>query len=239
MFFWDPMYFVFALPPLLLGFIAQAWVKSAYRKGLNVRNTESITGRQAAEQLAYRAGLNIDITVIGGDLTDKYDPRNNTLMLSQGVAQSPSVGALAIVAHELGHAQQDDEDYGPLRIRSALVMPVNIGTQLGTVLFMIGFFMSYLASSLAPIGRIVSWVGILGFCMAALFALITLPVEFNASRRGLQLLTDSGLVVEGEMRYARNVLTAASLTYIAALAQAVGQVMYYVYILSGRRRRRR
>ncbi|MBN1579158.1 MAG: zinc metallopeptidase [Anaerolineae bacterium] len=239
MFFWDPMYFVFALPPLLLGFIAQACVKSAYRKGLNVRNTENITGRQAAEQLAYRAGLNIDISVIGGDLTDKYDPRNNTLMLSQGVAQSPSVGALAIVAHELGHAQQDDEDYGPLRIRSALVMPVNIGTQLGTVLFMIGFFMSYLASSLAPIGRIVSWVGILGFCMAALFALITLPVEFNASRRGLQLLTDSGLVVEGEMRYARNVLTAASLTYIAALAQAVGQVMYYVYILSGRRRRRR
>jgi Zn-dependent membrane protease YugP len=233
------MYFVFALPPLLLGFIAQAWVRSAYRKGLNVRNVEGITGMQAAEQLAYRAGLGIEISVIGGELSDKYDPRNNILMLSQGVARSPSVGALAIVAHELGHALQDDEDYGPLRIRSALVMPVNVGTQLGTVLFMIGLFLSYLANSLASVGRIISWVGILGFCMAALFALITLPVEFNASRRGLQLLTESGMVAEGEMRYARNVLTAASLTYIAALAQAVAQVMYYVYLLGGRRRRRR
>ena len=102
MLWWDPMYFVFALPPLLLGFVAQAWVKSAYRKGLNIRNDEGITGVQAAEQLAYHAGLGIDITVIGGELTDKYDPRNNTLMLSQGVARSPSVGALAIVAHELG-----------------------------------------------------------------------------------------------------------------------------------------
>jgi Zn-dependent membrane protease YugP len=223
----------------LLGFIAQAWVKSAYRKGLNVRNTESITGAQAAQQLAYRAGLGIDITVIGGELTDKYDPRTNTLMISQGVARSPSVGALAIVAHELGHALQDEEDYGPLRVRSALVMPVNIGTQLGAILFMIGFFMSYLATSLSSIGRIISWAGILGFCLAALFALITLPVEFNASRRGLQLLADSGMVAEGQMRYARNVLTAASLTYVAALAQALAQVMYYVYLLSGRRRRRR
>ncbi len=239
MLWWDPMYFVFALPPLLLGFIAQAWVKSAYRKGLTVRNFEGVTGAQAARQLAYRAGLNIDVTMIGGELTDKYDPRSNTLMLSHGVANSPSVGALAIVAHELGHALQDDEDYAPLRIRSALVAPVNFGTQLGSILFMIGFFLSYLANSLAAIGRVISWVGILGFCLAALFALITLPVEFNASRRGLRLLAGSGMVAEGQMRYARNVLTAAALTYIAALAQALGQVLYYVYLLSGRRRRRR
>jgi hypothetical protein len=231
------MYLVFALPPLLLGLIAQAWVKSAYRKGLDVRNQRGISGMQGADILMSYAGLSLRIEMIGGQLTDHYDPRSKALGLSQGVARSPSVGALAIVAHELGHAMQDDEDYAPLRVRSALVTPVNIGTQLGSILFFIGFFLSYFAS-LHSIGRYVSWIGILGFCLAALFALVTLPVEFNASRRGLRLLADSGLVAEEQMRYARNVLTAAALTYIAALIQALAQVMYYVYLLSGRRRRR-
>jgi Zn-dependent membrane protease YugP len=238
MLWWDPMYLVFTLPPLLLGLIAQAWVKSAYRKGLNVRNQRGITGMQGADHLMSRAGLGLRVQVTGGQLTDHYDPRNDTLSLSQGVARSPSVGALAIVAHELGHAMQDDEDYAPLRVRSALVAPVNIGTRLGSILFFIGFFLSYFAS-LDSIGRVVSWIGILGFCTAALFALVTLPVEFNASRRGLRLLSESGLVVQEQMGYARNVLTAAALTYVAALIQAVAQVMYFVYLLSGRRRRRR
>ena len=231
------MYLVFTLPPLLLALIAQAWVKSSYRKGLQVRNQRQLTGLQGADELMRQAGLSLPIETGGGDLSDHYDPRSKTLRLSSGVARSPSVGALAIAAHEIGHAMQDNEDYAPLRVRSALVMPVNVGTQLGTILFIAGMLLSYL-SSLASIGRIVSWIGILGFCMATLFALVTLPVEFNASRRGLQLLSSSGLVAAGEMRYARNVLTAAALTYIAALAQALAQVMYYVYLLSGRRRRR-
>lgn len=234
----DPMYLVFALPPFLLGLIANAWVKSAYRKGLEVRSEQNVTGIQAAQYLARRAGLNLNVTVIGGELNDKYDPRSNTLMVSDGVAKSASVGALAIVAHELGHAMQDDEDYAPLRVRSALVAPVNVGTQLGSVLFMIGFFLSYLSTGLASLGRLISWVGIFGFCLAALFALVTLPVELNASRRGLRLLAESGLVLQAQMGYARNVLTAAAMTYVAALAQALGQVMYYVYLLGGRRRRR-
>ena len=116
------------------------------------------------------------------------------------------MGALAIVAHEMGHAMQDEEDYGPMRVRSALVKPVNVGTQLGTVLFMIGFFLSYLATGLSEIGRYISWVGIFGFCLAALFALVTLPVELDASRRGLKLLGDSGLVAEENMGVARDVL---------------------------------
>ena len=237
MLWWDPMYLVFTIPPLLLALIAQSWVKSAYRKGLSVASQGRVTGLQGADALMRNAGLSLPIREVGGSLSDNYDPRSKTLNLSQGVARSPSVGALAIVAHEVGHAMQDDEDYAPLRVRSALVAPVNIGTQLGSILFFIGFFMSYLAA-LDSIGRIVSWIGILGFCLAALFALVTLPVEFNASRRGLALLSESGLVMEGQMRYARNVLTAAALTYIAALAQALSQVMYYVYLLSGRRRRR-
>jgi Zn-dependent membrane protease YugP len=232
------MYLVFTLPPLLLGLIAQAWVKSSYRKGLQVPNQRRMTGMQGADTLLSYAGLSLGIEVIGGELSDHYDPRSKTLRLSQGVANSPSVGALAIAAHEIGHAMQDDVDYAPLRVRSALVKPVNLGTQLGSVLFLIGLVMSYLASGLSGVGRVISWIGILGFCLAALFALVTLPVEFNASRRGLSLLTESGLVERSQMRYARNVLTAAALTYVAALAQALGQVMYYVFLLNRRRRRR-
>jgi Zn-dependent membrane protease YugP len=238
MLWWDPMYLVFTLPPLLLGLLAQWWIKSAYRKGLSVASQRRVTGMQGADWLLRQAGLGLRIEVIGGNLSDHYDPRGKTLRLSQGVAQSASVGALAIAAHEIGHAMQDDEDYAPLRVRTALVAPVNIGTQLGTVLFGVGFLLSYFAS-LNSIGRLVSWIGVLGFCLAVLFALVTLPVEFNASRRGLRLLADSGLVAEAQMGYARNVLTAAALTYVAALVQAVAQVLYFVYRLSGRRRRRR
>ena len=237
MLWWDPMYLVFTLPPLLLGMLAQWWIKSAYRKGLRVASQRRVTGMQGADWLLRQAGLGLRIEVTGGDLSDHYDPRSKTLRLSQGVAQSASVGALAIAAHEIGHAMQDDEDYAPLRVRTALVAPVNIGTQLGTVLFGIGFLLSYFAS-LDSIGRFVSWIGVLGFCLAVLFALVTLPVEFNASRRGLRLLVDSGLVVEAQMGSARKVLTAAALTYVAALVQAVAQVLYFVYRLSGRRRRR-
>ena len=238
MYWFDPMYFVFTLPPLLLGLLANWWVKSAYRKGLQTPNRQRVTGLQAADMLQRRAGLYIKLAQVGGELSDHYDPRSKTLALSNEVAQSPSVGALAIVAHEMGHAVQDEEDYGPMRVRSALVTPVNVGTQLGTVLFMVGFLMSTLAQGLSQIGRYISWVGIFGFCLAALFALVTLPVELNASRRGLKLLGESGLVAEENMGIARGVLRAAALTYVAALAQALGQVMYYVYLLSGRRRRR-
>ena len=184
-------------------------------------------------------GLGLRTEMIGGELTDRYDPRNDTLYLSQGVARSASVGAMAIVAHEVGHALQDEEQYAPLAVRSALVKPVNFGTQLGIVLFFIGFAMSYLAS-LSTIGRFVSWVGIAGFCLTVLFHLVTLPVELNASRRGIALLSEMELVGQGQIGVARNVLYAAALTYIAALAQALAQVLYYVFILSrGRSRRRR
>jgi len=234
---WDPMYLVFVGPAFLLGLLARAWIRSAYRKGLQVPNAERVTGLQGAEILMRQAGLGLRVDVIGGELTDSYDPRNDTLRLSNGVAQSASVGSLAIVAHELGHALQDEESYAPMRVRSALVAPVNIGSQLGTVLFFVGWALSYLAG-MSTIGRWVSWAGIFGFCIAVLFALVTLPVEFNASRRGLALLADSQLVAQSEMSYARNVLYAAALSYVAALIQAIGQVLYMVYRLNRGRRRR-
>jgi Zn-dependent membrane protease YugP len=231
MLWWDPRYLIFAGPPLLLALIAQAWVRSAYRKGLQVANSARVSGVEATKVLMRRAGLNLRVDIVGGELTDAYDPRDDSLHLSQGVANSGSVGALAIVA------MQDDEDYAPMKVRSALVAPVNIGSQLGVLLFFVGFAMSSFIGA-TGLGQLISWLGILGFSLAVVFALVTLPVEFNASRRGLTLLTGSGLVAQGDMKYARNVLTAAALTYVAALAQALGQVLYFVFLVSGGRRRR-
>jgi Zn-dependent membrane protease YugP len=238
MYWFDPMYFVFVLPPMLLGMIANWRVKAAYRKGLQMPNLRRITGMQAADTLQRQAGLYVQLNQVSGELNDSYDPRTKTLALSTGVARSASVGALAIVAHELGHAMQDEEDYGPMRVRSALVTPVNVGTRLGSVLFMVGFLMSLLATGLSEIGRYISWAGVFGFCLAALFALVTLPVELDASRRGIKLLGESGLVAQENMGTARAVLRAAAWTYVAALAVAVAQVLYYVYLLGGRRRKR-
>jgi Zn-dependent membrane protease YugP len=224
---------------MLLTLLAQAWVRSAYRKGLQVPNSRRVTGLQAAEEMMRYTGLGLHTHVIGGERTDKYDPRNDTLYISQEVADSASVGAAAIVAHELGHALQDEEQYAPMQVRSALVAPVNFGSQLGLIMFFVGWGLSYFAN-LPEIGQFISWVGIAGFCLTVLFHLVTLPVEFNASRRAIGLLADMELVRPEQMGVARNVLSAAALTYIAQLAQALSQVMYYVFILSrGRSRRRR
>jgi len=236
---WNPLYLLFTLPPLLLMLLAQAWVKSSYRKGLRVPNARGLTGQQAAREMMRYTGLGLRTEPIRGELTDRYDPRNDTLYLSQGVASSASVGALAIVAHEVGHALQDQEQYAPMMVRSALVKPVNFGSQLGGILFFVGWALNYFVN-LPTIGRFVSWVGIAGFCLAVLFHLVTLPVELNASRRGIALLSEMELVGQGQMGVARTVLYAAALTYIAQLAQALAQVLYYVFILSrGRSRRRR
>ena len=133
----------------------------------------------------------------------------------------------------------DEEQYAPMLVRSALVAPVNFGSQLGVVLFFVGWGLSYL-TNLSGIGQVISWLGIVGFCLAVLFHLVTLPVELNASRRGIALLSEMELVGQGQIGVARNVLYAAALTYIASLAQSVAQVMYYVFMLSrGRSRRRR
>jgi Zn-dependent membrane protease YugP len=160
-----------------------------------------------------------------GQLTDHYDPRGKTLRLSTQVAQSQSVAALGIVAHEVGHAMQDAQAYAPLRWRTGLVPAVNIGSWLGPILFLIGFLMQ--APSLA-------WVGVLFFAGSAVFALITLPVEFNASRRALQMLRTTGLVMGDQgIQGVKSVLNAAALTYVAALAQALSTLLYYVFLLTG------
>jgi hypothetical protein len=225
-FFFDPMYLVFALPALLLAFYAQFKVQSAYRKYLQVRNQRGLTGLEAARHLLSANGLgHISVEGTRGHLSDHYDPRSKTLRLSPQVARSESVGALGIVAHEVGHATQDARGYTPLRVRSGLVPVVNFGSWLGPILFLIGLLMG---------NTRLAWVGVLFFAGAAVFALVTLPVELNASRRAMQMLTTNGLVVgSSEAKGAKKVLDAAALTYVAALAQALSTLLYYVFLLTG------
>lgn len=223
-------YYIYMLPALVLMMIAQWYVQSSYRRWSRVRNQRNITGEEAVSRLIRASRLpEIEVETVRGNLTDHYDPRKKTLRLSAGVAQSPSVASLAIAAHELGHAQQDQEGYIPLRFRAAMVPMVNIGSYLGWILILAGLFFNY--TNLA-------WLGVIFFSGGTVFALATLPVELNASARARQMLEESGLVTDpNEQRGVRTVLNAAALTYIAALFQAVMQLLYFVSLISGGRRR--
>ncbi len=221
MFYFDPMYLLFAAPALLLAMFAQWKVSSAYDKYTKVRNSKNIAGIEVAKYLLRANGLNLNVQGTPGQLTDHYDPRNKTLYLSQGVAQQPSVAALAIVAHEVGHAVQDSQGYLPMRLRAWLVAPANIGPWIGYILFIAGIFINM--SGLV-------WLGILFFSAGLVFSLATLPVEFNASSRALEMLRKSALVGAGEVDAAQAVLTAAALTYVAAAAQSLSQLLYYVFV---------
>lgn len=224
-------YIIYMLPAFILTMVAQIYVKSAYSKWSQVRNYHNLTGIEAAQQLTARVGLSdIQLKRTQGNLTDHYDPRDNTLALSQGVADQPTVAALAITAHELGHAMQDRDNYGPMKLRSAIVPMVNIGSNLGWILLMIG-----LVLRLANL----AWMGVILFSAGALFSLITVPVELNASKRARQMLTSTGLVVNAEEEKGVSaVLNAAALTYVAGLATLLLQVLYFGSMVGGLGRRR-
>lgn len=227
--FFNINYLIFMIPAFILMGITSWYVRHAYSKWSKVRANSGYTGEQAAQRLMNAGGLfGVRINVIGGQMTDHYDPRNKTLNLSQGVANQPSVAALAIAAHELGHAMQDADDYLPLRFRAALVPAVNIGSNLGWILIMIGLFINFTG---------LAWLGVIFFAMGAVFALATLPVEFDASNRAKKLLADSGIISgQSEIGGVNAVLNAAALTYVAALVTALMQVLYYVSLISGRSR---
>jgi Zn-dependent membrane protease YugP len=224
--YFDPTYFIFVIPPLLLGLWAQMKVKGAYAKWTQVRNQRGLTGLDAANVIIPGEGLQVSIEGIAGQLTDNYDPRVKKLRLSQGVAQQPSVAALAIVAHELGHALQDSHGYGPLKLRGAIVPAVRISSWVGPILFFVGLLFNFVQ---------LAWVGVFFFGAGVVFALITLPVELNASRRALGLLQTYQLADGEELRGAKSVLDAAALTYIAAAIQSLATMLYYLSILNRRR----
>ncbi len=231
MLFLDPTYLIFMVPAFILMLIAQGYVNGAYRKWSQVRAATGLTGAQAAERLISAGGLDVNVDGIRGKLTDNYDPRVKTLHLSEGVYNSPSVAAVAIAAHELGHAMQDRDGYMPLRFRAAIVPAVSIGSYLGWILIFLGMLIRQSQ---------ISWLGVLVFSGGAIFALATLPVELNASSRAKALLSNAGIIVgEDERRGVNNVLNAAALTYVAGLVAAVMQLFYFVSLVGGMGGRRR
>ncbi len=231
MFFFDPYYLLFMLPAILLMVVVQRRVQAAYQKWSQVPSRIGLSGSQVAERLISRLGLSdVKIETIEGKLTDHYDPSKHILRLSAESNSGNSLASLAIVAHELGHAMQERDGYLPLKFRSALVPAVNIGSNLGWILIIGGLLLRFTQ---------VAWLGVVFFGLGAIFSLATLPVEFNASKRALALLTESGYISSiPEEQGVRSVLNAAALTYVAGLAAALLQLLYFVFLVGGIGRRR-
>lgn len=224
------LYIVFLLPGLLFMLWAQNKVKSNYQKYSKVRNWAGVTGAEAARRVLDSQGLqDVRIEPIRGELTDHYDPRSRVLRLSQGVYGVPSIAAIGIAAHEAGHAIQHAQAYGPLKARTAIVPAVNIGSNLGFLVLFAGLIMA---------SQPIAWGGVALFGLSTVFALITLPVEFDASRRAKAVLVQTGMVDGGvkggdESRGVANVLDAAAWTYVAGFASSVLTLLYYVMMVSG------
>lgn len=232
-FYFDPIYLLLSIPPLLLGLWAQMRVKGAFEQYSKVRTANGMSGAQAARRILDSNGLQtVTVERTGGTLSDHYDPRHKVLRLSGDVYQAPSLAAVGVAAHEAGHALQDQQHYGPLRLRTGLVPAVQFGSWLGPIIFMAGLFMSRMS---ATFGNTVALIGVLLFGLTAVFALVTLPVEFDASKRAKQQLVSAAILSPQELAGVNKVLDAAALTYVAAAVQAVTTMIYYLMIL-GRRR---
>jgi uncharacterized protein len=244
--FFDFRYILFVmLPTMALVLFAQWWVKSAFRKASQIPNMQRISGAQAARRILDSQGLSYipieptgDVrrlamsqqTASSPQLDDHYDPRAKVLRLSPDVYSGYSVAALGVAAHEAGHAVQDAHGYAPMQARSAIVGAANIGTNVAWILVFVGLVIH--STGLA-------WLGVGAFALGTMFALLTLPVELNASSRAMQLLTNNGLVDRTEYGQARTVLNAAAFTYVAALAASLLNLLYYIMLVMGMSDRRR
>lgn len=226
-FFWDPTYFLVIIG-VVICLIASARVKSTYAKFERVRSHSGVTAAEAAQQILHGAGIyNVRIEHISGHLTDNYDPRSKVLHLSDATWRSTSVAAIGVAAHECGHAIQDADSYVPLRLRGALVPVANFGATISWPLIIIGLFMGS--------GSVLIQLGILLFSLSVLFQLVTLPVEFNASSRAVRLLDENGILVGQEVGQTRQVLSAAALTYVAAAAASILQLLRLMILFGNRR----
>ena len=229
-YYWDPTYILVVIGAVIC-MIASARVKGTFNKYSQLRSMSGMNGAQAAQRVLQAAGIyDVQVRHVSGSLTDHYDPRTKTVNLSDPVYNATSVAALGVAAHECGHAIQHAKSYAPLSIRSALVPIANFGSMLAWPVILIGLFFNTRSS-----GFIID-IGILLFSAAVLFQLVTLPVEFDASRRALVMLRTQGILADDELKYTRRVLKSAALTYVASAAAAILQLLRIILITNGRRR---
>lgn len=224
MIYFDPLYLILMLPALLISLIAQILLSLWSKKYLAVPNTTNLTGYDTAHIVAQRYNLSISLGQTPKDLDDHYDPSKNELVLSGAVAQKPTIGAVAITAHELGHAMQDQSNNILLKLRTIIVPMVNIGTNLGYILIVIGLLIA--VSQLA-------WIGVAFFSASVLFSFLTLPIEIDASSRAIKVIKEQGLLGRTEIGNAKKVLAAASLTYTAAAVSSLANLVYFALRVRG------
>ena len=229
-YYWDPTYILVVIGAVIC-MIASARVKGTFNKYSQLRSMSGMNGAQVAQRVLQAAGIyDVQVRHVSGSLTDHYDPRTKTVNLSDPVYNATSVAALGVAAHECGHAIQHAKSYAPLSIRSALVPIANFGSMLAWPVILIGLFFNTRSS-----GLIID-IGILLFSAAVLFQLVTLPVEFDASRRALVMLRTQGILADDELKYTRRVLKSAALTYVDSAAAAFLQLLRIILITNGRRR---
>ena len=225
-FYYDYTYWMMLLPVLLITIYAQAKVSSNFNKYSHITNRRYLTGAQAAEAVLRQHGIyDVRIERVAGKLTDHYDPRTNVIRLSSSVYDSPTIAAVGVAAHEAGHAVQYAVGYGPIRLRSALIPVTQVGSQFGIVLLVLGIILSFEPLFL---------VGIVLFGATTVFQLVTLPVEYNASHRAIETIESGHLLDDEELIGAKKVLSAAALTYVAALLTSVVQLLRFVLLFAGR-----
>ncbi len=225
------MYFYIIIPALILALYAQGKVSSTFNKYSRYSNRRNLTGAQVAEMMLQDAGIyDVQVERVAGNLTDHYDPRNKKLRLSDSVYSSNSVAAIGVAAHETGHAIQHAVGYGPLKLRSLMVPITSFGSRAAMPLIVLGILFGLASET----GYLLIQLGIIFFAVAALFALVTLPVEFNASSRAIALLGEKNILYEDELVNADKVLKAAAMTYVASAAMAVAQLLR-LFLLFGRR----
>lgn len=227
----DMTYLVLVLPAVIFAFWAQMNVKSTFSKYTKVATSRGLTGAMAARRILDANGLtNVRIAQVAGDLTDHFNPKDNTVYLSTTVHSVSSAAAVGVAAHEAGHAVQHAVGYTPMKWRAAIIPITNIGSNLAMPLVLIGLLLSF---------PTLAYIGVLAFGLSTLFQLVTLPVEFNASNRAMEALTTSGTLSGDELKSARKVLTAAALTYVAALAVSLANLIRLFLLVRGGDRRRR
>ena len=242
MFFYYPFFditLIVLIPAMIFAILTQIRVKTTFEQCSRIKTAHGITGAQAARRILDENGLyHISIERVRGHLTDHYDPKAGVIRLSEAVYDSTSAAAVGVAAHEAGHAVQYGVDYFPIRVRTAIIPVTRVGSTLALPLFMIGLFISYFyIQAASPISDFFMVGGIALFSLSTLFQLITLPVEFNASRRALTILDSWGTLSIKEIDAAKRVLTAAAMTYVAALATSLAQLLRLLLIFGGRRGR--